>query len=75
MQNCIHLLSNRHFDAASPSQPDRGGGSEDSLRHHAVHPRDDFWQLFPSAELVSRELMTATQLVGVAPDQRSRVTR
>ena len=50
MQNGIHLLGDRHFDAVSASQPDRGLGGEDTFRDRAVHAGDDVRQFAAAAQ-------------------------
>ena len=50
MQNGIHLFGDRHFDAMSPSQPDRSLGGEDPFRDRPVHAGDDVWQLAAASQ-------------------------
>ena len=50
MQNCIHLLSDRHLDSPGPRQSDGGLGGENAFRDRAVHAGDDLRQLAPAAQ-------------------------
>src|SRR5580704_1454986 len=50
MQDCVHLSGDGHFHLMNTCQFDRSVCGENSLRHHAVHARNDVRQFTTTAE-------------------------
>lgn len=50
VQDGVHLLCDRHFDASGLSQADCGGSGENPFGDHPVHSGNDFVQLAAVAQ-------------------------
>jgi len=50
MQDGVHLFGDRHLDTAGMRQPHCGRRSEDSFRHHSMHPGKNLRQLASAAQ-------------------------
>src|SRR5450755_1978611 len=68
MQNVIHLLSDRHLDAAGASQSDRSLGGEYAFRDRAVHAGNDVRE-FAAASQFDADAAVAREAAGASEHQ------
>ena len=68
MQNVIHLLGDRHLDAAGASQSDRSLRGEHAFRDRAVHAGNDVRE-FAAASQFDPDAAVAREAAGAGEHQ------